>query len=290
MKLQHLRFFTAVAEYGGVTKAAERLHLSQPAISAGLKALEQELGRPLFHRGPDRRLHLTEDGERFRHHALAILRQCDAAKAALARGRAPRTLRLGVASTLPTKALAHGVAAFRVRRPDLALTFREGAPDQLERLLAQGRIDAALSVADADDPPAGFRPLYVDPFQVMAPPGHRWAGNGAIGLADLGEEPFILRLSCELARKAQARLTAAGAGITIAARATSDATAFALVAAGIGVTLAPRSLHPAGLTMLELRDLALTRAVGLRWRPEAIGAELAEELAGIAEAFGTPPR
>ena len=83
MKLQHLRFLTAVVDYGGVIKAAERLHLSQPSISAGLKALERELGQPIFDRSTpaNRTLRLTPAGRRFYRNALEILRQCDAARA-----------------------------------------------------------------------------------------------------------------------------------------------------------------------------------------------------------------
>ena len=102
MKIQHLRFLAAVVEYGGVIKAAERLHLSQPSVSAGLKALEQTLGRPLFDRSipANRPLRLTPAGRRFYRHAQEILRQCDAARADfLGEAGEQRRIRVGVLNT-----------------------------------------------------------------------------------------------------------------------------------------------------------------------------------------------
>src|SRR5215470_14917397 len=81
MKLQHLRFFVAVVDCGGVTKAAERLHVSQPAVSEGLKALEEELGKPLFERTSGRRLRPTPKSKDFYHQALDILERCAVARA-----------------------------------------------------------------------------------------------------------------------------------------------------------------------------------------------------------------
>lgn len=82
MKLQHLRFFIAVVDCGGVVRAAERLRISQPSISVGLKALEEELGQSLFRRqGAGRGLLPTPKALRFYDDAREILRQCNVAKA-----------------------------------------------------------------------------------------------------------------------------------------------------------------------------------------------------------------
>ena len=84
MKLQHLRFFVAAVDCGGVVKAAERLRVSQPAVSAGLRALEQELGKPLLERkGPGRRTRPTAKAIEFHKEAVEILRKCEAARAQL---------------------------------------------------------------------------------------------------------------------------------------------------------------------------------------------------------------
>src|ERR1044072_7677272 len=82
MKLQHLRVLDAVFESGGVVAAAKRLHASQPAVSVALRALEEELGEPLFQRpGGGKRLVPTAKALRFHSRAVEILRQCEAARA-----------------------------------------------------------------------------------------------------------------------------------------------------------------------------------------------------------------
>src|SRR5215470_17035752 len=102
MKLQHLRFFVSVVDCGGVVKAAERLRVSQPAISAALKSLEQELGRPLFEpsvRGKSVRP--TPRALAFYDDAREILRSCEVAHAKFRQKDAPSAkLRIGVLQTI----------------------------------------------------------------------------------------------------------------------------------------------------------------------------------------------
>lgn len=131
MKIQHLRFLAAVVEYGGVIKAAERLHLSQPSVSAGLKALEQTLGRPLFDRSipANRPLRLTPAGRRFYRHAREILRQCDVARADfLGEAEELRRIRVGVLNTLPHEAIAALVQAVAKQAPNVRLEVWEASP------------------------------------------------------------------------------------------------------------------------------------------------------------------
>src|SRR3954470_1528980 len=105
MKLQHLRFFVSAVDCGGVVKAAERLRVSQPAVSAGLKMLEQELGKPLFDRqGPRRGARPTAKAIEFYKDAIEILRKCEAARAQFRR-KEPHSpkLRIGVLRTISSR-------------------------------------------------------------------------------------------------------------------------------------------------------------------------------------------
>ena len=102
MKIQNIRFFAAVIECGGVTQAAEQLRISQPAVSAGLKALERELGEPLFDRsGGRRRMVSTPKSRLFSPQARDILIRCDSAvnDFRCAEARTP-TVRVGVLRTI----------------------------------------------------------------------------------------------------------------------------------------------------------------------------------------------
>jgi DNA-binding transcriptional LysR family regulator len=108
MKIQNLRFFAAVIDCAGVTQAAEQLHVSQPAVSAGLKALERELGEPLFDRsGGRRRMIPTPRALQFYQHARDILTRCETAVGIFRRAesRTP-AVRVGVLRTISAESVA----------------------------------------------------------------------------------------------------------------------------------------------------------------------------------------
>jgi DNA-binding transcriptional LysR family regulator len=268
MKLQHLRFFAAVVDCGGVIKAAERLHVSQPAVSAGLRALEQELGEPLFDRtGGGRRLRPTSKALRFHRHAAEILQRCDAARAEL-RGEETKTpkLRMGVLETIAAAEVASVASWLGRHEPAWRWQVWEGPPARLAEWLRQGRVDVTWTVlAEAIAP--NTRMLWQEPFVVLAPHGHRLAtgGRSRISLADLDGEPLVLRSSCELK---EGRLRAAGVSLRVVAKAERDDLALHLVAQGAGIAIAPLSLATSDVAVLPVADLELSRSVGVKWRPD----------------------
>jgi DNA-binding transcriptional LysR family regulator len=273
MKLQHLRLFVAVVECGGVVKAAERLHVSQPAVSEGLKALEEELGQPLFERASGRRLQPTPRSKDFYRHAVDILERCDAARAQF-RDAKPMAakLRLGILQTFAGReiiALSTGLAR---RIPELRLQLWEGGVIQLANWLRQGRIDMAWTIVESSGPHA--RRLWSERFVVFVSPRHRFAEKprSRLSLADLEGESLILRTHCEMPRGTlwPERIT-----MPIAARAARDELALQLVAEGIGITFAPESLAAHHVVARRVHDLTATRLVGLKWR-----ADIPDELAG----------
>jgi LysR family hydrogen peroxide-inducible transcriptional activator len=99
VKIRQLRYLTAVVEAGSITEGARRLNVSQPALSAGLAALEDELGGPLVERQRGA-VRLTPLGRRFHRRALGILRDCDLARAEFRRGMDQRVLTLGMLPTI----------------------------------------------------------------------------------------------------------------------------------------------------------------------------------------------
>ncbi|HKU97222.1 MAG TPA: LysR family transcriptional regulator [Vineibacter sp.] len=265
MKLQHLEFLSAVVECGGVGKAAKRLHISQPAISVGLKTLERELGAPLFER-VGRRLVVTPRTLAFHQHAVDILRQCEAARTTFrTRSDRPPRLRLGVLTTISGADVSSLTEFWARRRPDMRLQLWEGDQQRLAHWLRAGRIDAAWTIAGKESSAA--RILWREPFVALVGRGHRLAERrpARIRIADLDGESMVMRSSCEL--KA-GRLSAAGISMRTAARAQRDDLALRLVAQGIGVAIAPRSLATRDVVALGVTKLGLSRAVGLKWRPD----------------------
>lgn len=288
MKLQHLRFLVAVVDYGGVIKAAERLHISQPSVSAGLKALEQDLGAPLFDRdgAPNRPLRLTPAGRRFYQEAVDILQRCESARQAFS-GTAtalPR-LRLGVLETLSAERVTQAYRHYTQHHPTTRLDLWQAGPDRLAGWLASGRVDVAWT--DVDDLTPHARVLWREALVAVLAPDHPLARTGIpLSLADLARQPFIHRSRCELDAVGRAQLKAAGIKLNVRVRAEQDDLAFHLVRAGQGITLAPRSLVPADLTTAPVSGFAPQRSIGLRWREELDPKRLADLVEAIGEAWG----
>jgi DNA-binding transcriptional LysR family regulator len=265
MKVQHLRYLVAVVNAGAMTTAAGVLHISQPAISAGIKALEEELGGPLFERSR-KRLSLTPDGARFYRHAIAILQECNAAAVEFSRRKQPQRLRLGVLASAVGLDLGEALLRLQRDRPDIKVELREMTAADLARGLSQDKLDIAITSLDGAEEGARERLLRREPFVAFVHPGHRFARMDSISTVDMNGEPFIVRLQCEHRNVARSRLLAAGIALNVVARVEQDHLALQLVGKGIGMTLAPRSLGEASNIAVPVRDLQLTRTLGLRWR------------------------
>lgn len=267
LKTQHLRFLVAVVEYGGVIKAAERLHLSQPSVSAGLKALEDELGGALFDRsGPaNRPLRLTPAGQRFYLRALDILGQCEAARSEFSGEPVSESrLRLGVLDTLPLERVARTLGQFTAHDTGTRLELWEGTASRLTSWLAQERIDVLWG--NVGDATPHTRVLWREPLVAVVSPGHEYARSaGPMALRDLAKLPFVHRSNCELDALGRARLKAAKVKLDVRLRVEREGLAFQWIRDGQGITLAPESLVPPDLVALRVTGLDVQRSIGLQW-------------------------
>ena len=270
MNIRPLRSFAAIVDYGGLSRAAERLNISQPALSAALKGLERELGVALFERRNGRRgMRLTAEGRRFYQRAVDLLRDYDAAKAELRDMPAPRErLLLGVLGTLPPGAVRAVYAGLSERFDDRLVGVWEGTPSRLAGWLSQGRVDVVWSAIEEAEPDT--RVLWREPFVLAAAHDSELAKaeNARVEPAALGRYPFILRSHCEMGPSAGVYLRNLGIATQVVVRTERDEVAFDMVARGLGITLAPRSLVPDSVATLEVTGLGLARTIGLRRRGE----------------------
>lgn len=272
MKIQHLRFLTAVVDYGGVIKASERLHLSQPTITIGLKALEQNLGKPIFDRSEktNRPLKLTPDGRRFYQHAIEILRQCDIARANFIEAATEKNqMRIGIIDTLPQTVINNVIREVRQKLPDVEIEIWEGSPEQISKRLTQNKIDFAWT--NVNDLTPNAITLWREPIVAVMPPNHVVINSHAdsIALRDLEKIPFIFRSRCELDAVGRAELKTAGIRLKVKVRAEREDFAFQLVRDGEGFTFAPRSLVPDDLAFIRVLDFTVRRVIGLQWQESA---------------------
>jgi DNA-binding transcriptional LysR family regulator len=279
LKLQQLRIFVAIFEEGGVGQAADRLRIAQPSVSVGLKGLERSLGQPLFERpGGARRIVPTARALRFYHQAIDILRRCEDAEADHV-GEVKPSLRIGVMSTLAARDVGAAVAALKRSEPGVQIW--EGRPSRLAELLRQGRLDIAWTSVEAGA--RNTRVLWQEPFAVFASLDHKFAKGGKRSLSQLKDEQIVLRLSCEMK---PGTLRALGLTLPRAARAERDDVAMQLVAQGAGIAIAPLSLATSEVSVLAVRDLDLSRTVGLRWRADLAERHIDDVSAAIVQAVG----
>lgn len=286
MKLQQLRYLAAVVETGSVTAAAQRLNVSQPALSAGLAALEAELGGPLLERRRAN-VRLTPRGARFHRRALGILGESEAAKAEFKRGSERAPVAVGVLPTIGTALIARFARRFAEVAPGLDLALREADGRTLLSWLSNGRIEAALTISDMAEGD-GWTPLFHDRLALVCAKRHRLAAVPQVRLGDLEDEPFVMREHCERGREAWEVLAARGIRLRVVLRTGQERRALDLVAAGIGVTIAPESLvaeSGAAVAMVPIEDLGLTRTVGCQL-PASLDEAVARALLAAVEGLG----
>ncbi len=191
--LRQLKVFEAVARHLSFSRAAEELHLTQPAVSMQVKSLEEEVGLPLTEQ-VGKKVFLTNAGEEIARHARVISQQLREAAEALAaiKGVQGGQINLGVVST--AKYIAPRLLTqFRKRHPDVELRLGVHNRETVIRLLMNNEIDMAIM----GQPPRELETVsdvFADhPLVIIAPPDHPLAGRRALEPAALADETFLIR-------------------------------------------------------------------------------------------------
>lgn len=191
MEVRQLTYFEAVVRLGGFTRAAEALHVAQPAVSAQIRSLERELGVQLLHR-TTRHVSPTHAGEVFLVRARAVLAELDAARrdlldlAEVLSGE----VRIGAAlAALPIGRLdlPAALATFRHRHPGVALSLRTGLVRELCAELDNGSLDLVLGPIDAASGAGRSTTLLAEETVVLV----TQTGRPRLTLADVAGEPFV---------------------------------------------------------------------------------------------------
>lgn len=244
LDIVHLRSFVEVVEEGGFTRAAERLHLTQSAVSAHVRRLEEQLGQPLLQR-TTRSVGLTPAGERLLGYARGMLALNRQALQQFAENTGRQVLRVGVSEDLAQLGLLHKLRQFREERPGLAVQVRTDYPINLERDLQQGALD--LIAVGQCQPRSEGQLLWREPLCWFA----------ARGAARLLADPVPLALfpePCPYREVALACLAHSGLHSEVCLLSTSSEVLRNAALSGFAVAVLPASLHVQGLQRLGVEE------------------------------------
>ena len=249
------------------SRAAERLYLSQPSLSTGIKKLEQEFGVPLFERG-GRRTVLTAAGRSFLERAQLIMGQYQAALHELKGFQNQPTLRLGVLTTIRVTALADLVSAFQQQHPNVTLELQDHTFEDLREQLERGAVDVALTVLNDRDDPQASTVLFRQPLLLAVPAKHPFAQRASIRLVELDGQPYIDRINCEFFQQECDLLKTANIHPQVVYRASHEEWVISLIKAGLGMSVMPSWQGLEDIVYLPIVDLDLQRTLGVRWRSQ----------------------
>ena len=193
MDLRQLRVFVEVAQQRSFTRAAEQLHIAQPAVSISIRKLEEELELTLLNR-QDKRVTLTAEGETLLAHAKRILENCSAAEAEMAelRGLGCGEVRVGIPPMMSSYYFPHIIREFRDRYPNLKLSVNGEGAASIQRMISNGEID--MGVIAGHKVPEGLEYQHFLREEIVAcvPGDHPLAERDTITFPDYLKEPLIV--------------------------------------------------------------------------------------------------
>ena len=291
MELYQIRYVLAAAETLNFTRAAERCNVSQPALTKGVKNLEEELRAPIFTRD-GKRVRLSDFGRSI----LPTLRQMDEqAERAKAIADEYRLLdkvpvRLGVLGTIGSVRIARYLAAFQSEFDGVEAEVVEAPLPELLNRLDQGSLDLAI-VNPCEGVPESFRvhPLYSEKYVVVLPPDHPLADHNTIRLEDLSGQSYVDRLSCEMREMFAALCKDREVQLYARFRSAREDWVQAMVLARIGIAVMPEySVTVPDLLQRPITEPAIGRTIALLSVPGRPFSQATAAMMRTAQSFRWP--
>jgi DNA-binding transcriptional LysR family regulator len=259
MELRHLEYFVAVAAELNFSRAAERIHVVQSALSAAIGRLENELGVELFDRSK-RQIALTAPGEAFLEHAREVIRAAQRARSSVDdfRDQLSGTVTLGTLMSWGTVNLPAALQEFRRRNPMVTVRLRQSLTGSAGHLaaIADGQMDLALvSISSPPSPLVELRELTQEPMVFVCDSRHQLAGRPRVRLKDLaGHDLIQFPVGWGIRQRLDAGFAAAGVHPVSAYEVADYAIAADLVRHRLAAAILPRT---AANRFTDLRTITL---------------------------------
>lgn len=271
MELRQLEYFVAVAEEANFTRAAARVHISQSGVSAQIKALESELGQPLFDRS-SRVARLTAAGKAALEPAKAALAATAAVRTAVddVAGVLRGTLSIGMVTGCTITPLFTAVEAYRHAHPGVKLAMRENDSESMLAEVEAGNLDVAI-VGTAGAPPATLQSMTIisEPLAALVPAGHPLARRKNVDYATLAEESLVsMPVGTGVRATLEIGFQHAGFAAQVAVEASAGDAVADLSARGVGIGVLSESMareYTDRLSVVVLRGNPVPAVLAVVW-------------------------
>jgi DNA-binding transcriptional LysR family regulator len=310
--LYHLQIFQMVAEEGNISRAAERLFLTQPAVSQHVRALEADLGVRLFQRGA-RGVKLTPAGEVLLDYTRCLLRLADEARQAAARagGIEKSQVRIGASPGVGVFLLPKWIHSFHERYPALSVTLKTAPTPTIVQAIADKQIEIGIVEGELENAAVEATPLWDEEIAVVVGQGHPWWGQESIEASAMSGQGFIVREEGSLTRAWEEHsLETHGVAPRIVAEFDTPVAIKQAVMSGLGIALLPsfaiqQELRAGLLHAPRLMEGPLVRTLRLLWAQDSLAQAVVQafvghlsgefphlplQLSGDAEIVGLLPR
>lgn len=270
MEWQQLEYFITVARLQHMTKAAEELSLSQPALSRSIANLEKELGASLFER-KGRNVHLNRYGSLFLQRAQAAISEIEQGKQEILSLINPNTgvVSLSFLHLLGSEFVPALIRSFRSDYPDIQFELHQGIHHNLVTDISNGDCDFAITTPENVNDMLSWHLLGTAKLFLAVPASHKWAARKSIDLEEIREEPYIgLKDMCGLSATVSKLFNDINMLPKTIFQADELDTVAGLVSAGFGVSLLPYTsgLNSHPLTWLEITEPICEMSLGLVWK------------------------
>lgn len=293
MQLRHLRYFLAIADMRNFTRAAERLHVTQPTLSHQIKQLESMIGAILFERGA-KEVELTAAGRLFKPYCERILKEIESSALAISEleGLMRGTLRMAVFHSFSHSMLPSILSDFALRYPGVRVTAQQVSQVDLKRDLLNAELDFAISYISEGYEQIVAEYLFDEELVLVVGSKHSHAGRKSMPMSELATLPLVL-LTPEFGARQFVDAYMSDNGL--APHVILEMNAINLILATIrnsglaSVLSAGAVIDPRGLQIVRLTDPAPKRTVGILWRRNCHRSAAAQRMADMVKAAYASP-
>lgn len=273
MTLNELRYIVAVSQEGNFRRAAEKVFVSQPALSLAIQKLEEELGVQIFERSRTA-VSATPTGEMIVAQAQRVLEEVAQIREIASQGKdqLTGTLRVGAIFTVGPYLLPQLIPVMKQKAPNMPLEMEENMTANLQALLINGRLDVIIIALPFNVPGIATLPLYDEDFSVVVPLDHAWANRKRIKTAELsGEKVLLLNSGHCFSNQVREACSQFNSAVGEIQQGNSLETIRNMVASGLGITVLPLTANSDKYRSQLTREISFAppapaRRIALAWR------------------------